>query len=1762
MVKCFCNIKPKKEIYKMKRKTRIISFVLSLALLIGCMPTAIFAEREGGSEADTSSAEVAEALSDKIPDAYGIMSAEEIAALIGDANVAASNPCDTVGRDTNNFQSVIDDSAGGGRKYIKVHESTYTTDGDGNKVRTTPFSCGTLEETFVQLGSRYTGNHDAVVRNYEAYKGRSIVISTDIRLEAGYSLPERPLMEVRTYLAVNSSGEMDSVGINLINIKEDGTLTVGGTALEKKVNKSTADTEAEFTTVAIHILPEENTYNVYVDGVCQTKDFEPVLISEEQEKLLTFKDAKYKTGGTTVTVSAEGHKDFTFGWARFMHIYSNYHGEDCPDGCIYAGKHKASCPADCTSTHNYEDMYAPFNFDGDQFSLDNMKAYYSDFYLECTEHDIAVGAHTHNEDDLSAHAVFTCNNCLAEWDISVPMDQTGNALCDLCEIENAGGTSDFHSTEKIKELIKPTLGELYILDGSGGFSKSSGSDVAVKHEGENAYYVIGSNASELFHEFGTGDFAGGRADTLNKFGTSEYKGQSFVVQADIRLGENFTSQNKTVELFKIISFVRNDDETNSQLEMLYPLVAKISGDGDVLIRNGATGSFDSAYRLSESEFTSIALHIKTANSSNACGSFDVYINGELKASDVQFLTADEERHLHFEATLNGHEIKADGIKDFCYSWTRALHTAAGTFDAGDVLHADNFITYYHDTYTDDYTRHDMKAAEHVHDYSKKCVTLSNECALCGEKRNYVAIIDGNGDKVCDICINQKLDSSADGIISPDRLEALLGKSNVILSSSCTANTTSFGFSHVSNSNGCISAKTENGNTFVQYSANKSSGEAYLDVRRNAGGTAMLSNFERDAGRSFIYSIDVRLGKNYELTQSVFQILSYMVPTSTNGKGEATGFTATNCTYVSITADGTLYYRDPNLATGGGVTTSSGYRLEKGAEEFTTLSIHVRPREGEFGLYSLYADGKLIVKDIPFMSAEESAKITWTASNGTTSRGAMDYNLGFIRSFHVMSHNTVKDDFVSVDNPKLYYSDSFAECSSHIFAIEGHEHDLERGEIKIKLKCHCGAGGNEITLPIDTTGDGKCDSCGAHILANGAILTGRQVTVGKYISLKFYTKTDAALASNENAKIIITVNGRSEEFGISESSENENGERVFEIRLTPAEMSAEVKMAVEADGVRGNEYVTSVRDYTAEVQRLTEDEYALNICRAMLNYGASAQEYIASETGDGSIGENPANALLEEKYRDTSYVTCDRLTNHKMKLDGTENGTDFKRAELVLESGLSLKVFFTAPDGFTVSVDGKDTVAGSDGDLYFAVISDLTPSGLDREHTVSVTVGESTRIARVSAFSAIYSLLADGDGSESLKALGRSVYLFGLAAEMYITESDRESAEIVVKDGAKGAVAIVLDDGNQQAANYVAEYLKKYDKTAASFALITSNLATLTKSGGEYVKDGDGKYTYTQTDAQKATAEYWRNYLNETDINGDAVGARIELISHSHTHAAPKDGDNYAELLAPRHILQGLFGYNSEALISPGGFSTDESYNSAMTEIYIGCRGTNASENVYPMLNTLSEFDKLKRKRFDSFMVQYNKMWLNEQGKFSDATISAQEAIKADGDGNADISQVEKFIDSAMENSALAAFCIHGIVPATYNDGTNTSGLHIYEQQAEAIFKYVQKHAETGELWATTYSEAIKYFCEWNTAKLDVRRFGERMISVNVTDGEDDAIFNTELTVKISVDDSWTSAIMIKNGTAEEIEIRGEAGARYVLVNVLPDSGIVTVEGSI
>lgn len=82
------------------------------------------------------------------------------------------------------------------------------------------------------------------------------------------------------------------------------------------------------------------------------------------------------------------------------------------------------------------------------------------------------------------------------------------------------------------------------------------------------------------------------------------------------------------------------------------------------------------------------------------------------------------------------------------------------------------------------------------------------------------------------------------------------------------------------------------------------------------------------------------------------------------------------------------------------------------------------------------------------------------------------------------------------------------------------------------------------------------------------------------------------------------------------------------------------------------------------------------------------------------------------------------------------------------------------------------------------------------------------------------------------------------------------ADVVLKSGAKGAAALVFDDGIQDTATYIANAMKKYTDIEISFAVRTDAFGSFVKNGDDYAIDENGKYTFTQSSGQKRNTAFW------------------------------------------------------------------------------------------------------------------------------------------------------------------------------------------------------------------------------------------------------------------------------------------------------------------
>ena len=139
------------------------------------------------------------------------------------------------------------------------------------------------------------------------------------------------------------------------------------------------------------------------------------------------------------------------------------------------------------------------------------------------------------------------------------------------------------------------------------------------------------------------------------------------------------------------------------------------------------------------------------------------------------------------------------------------------------------------------------------------------------------------------------------------------------------------------------------------------------------------------------------------------------------------------------------------------------------------------------------------------------------------------------------------------------------------------------------------------------------------------------------------------------------------------------------------------------------------------------------------------------------------------------------------------------------------------------------------------------------------------------------------------------------------------------------------------------------------------------------------------------------------------------------------------------------------------------------------------------------------------------------------------------------------IDNAVAKGVWVSYCIHNILtPET------ATGNYILEEHAERLFSQAASYGD--DIWIANYTDATLYYHEWSSAVVTSSyNASASEITVSLTDGERDDIYNMALTIKVAIPGNWATATV--NG--QELAIRSNAdGSAFVYVDVVPETSVV------
>lgn len=147
---------------------------------------------------------------------------------------------------------------------------------------------------------------------------------------------------------------------------------------------------------------------------------------------------------------------------------------------------------------------------------------------------------------------------------------------------------------------------------------------------------------------------------------------------------------------------------------------------------------------------------------------------------------------------------------------------------------------------------------------------------------------------------------------------------------------------------------------------------------------------------------------------------------------------------------------------------------------------------------------------------------------------------------------------------------------------------------------------------------------------GDRLEGNTLSMDGKIDMNFYMNLPEKVVNDSGAYMEFTMpDGCVSKKMLSDVRVTSDGLYVFSCGISPKQMSDVISARIISNGIKGNIYTYSVKQYVESVFNAADGVYSeeeINAVKAMLNYGAAAQQYFEYNT------DNPANSIMSEADR--------------------------------------------------------------------------------------------------------------------------------------------------------------------------------------------------------------------------------------------------------------------------------------------------------------------------------------------------------------------------------------------------------------------------------------------------------------------------------------------------------------------------------------------------
>ena len=1349
-------------------KKRILSLFLALVMLFSCLSLNVFATE--GEEAQTEIA--AGTVVSNTLDAH---TDEEIKALINATKKQSISYYNTA---TNSINPAHGYTTG---KNPFVFEN-------GVVVRTgLATDKGYLQQDTVLVGR-------SVIKNISSYKnlvGQKFVIQFDVKFTDEFfkvfgNTQGKNLIQIGDYTGnvgyESSIYRPGAVMTSILNVT-NGSLTLKDTT--KTLFALEADTNYS---IAVHVDPSEidaangvyGTIDLYVNGNLIAENT-PFLTEKENNDLTMPEDRPYFIDNSsnvtdvwdgTTLVNPANQTAYFFSNEFDVTVDADINGvwdvyQNVPGITAESGYPTAKFIGTSKGVQDFALGLARFfqNINSNSITdtvyyADNFMVYYADEYVGTLVDHVIKNNHAHDFSKETTTVTYTCELCDGKKVVNEVIDANGDRVCDICANLPTGGVL---SVEDIyKENVNVKAAENFNNGSKGVFTFGDDGDAVFKFstdEGNKYIYSVPGTTAKIENGKVVTDENGDtvmratssylqyqnlgstRIDTVKKF--SSLAGQSYVLTTDIKVSpDNIASSSN---LFQVLCYLQSKDNCTAIGGAVFFKPILLNDSGELKYRDDGKEIGTNIF-INDGEWHTISVY-HTPRGANP-NTYDLYVDGKLIRENITALTTQDNTDMTWSTTqldssYGTTTFACNGVTDFIPAITRfAQHTPALKKGATDnySIALDNTKIYYTDTFVE--CAHDY-VMSHTHDIENNNNEVTYVCKNC------------HIEKVIDIAMTTIDYSSFNGtgsILSVDDTNAIVGVNKI--------QTYADGVTFGNDNDNVYQTVTENGNTYMKVGIPNGKTAPYkIAIGDNFGQFNNLSypfqvstanKYSSLAGKSYVASVDFKFYSNEcYLTsngnvRTDFPIIAYMCyMKGTDGCNAISNFSET--AVLSTDNKGNILYRDGKT----GDYVELGVNIDDGV--FHTIAYHHTPKgdaTSPKNTYDIYVDGLLKKENVQFLTKQESDSMDFTsgtlnavnnnAYNPTqvTYNGAEDFIPALFRTAHFGTAYTIKDDVIGIDNVKIYYSDTYLDCAhtysdSNVCDWCGHTVEVKKGH---------------------------CDICDGTAISDEVAITGRSVALGELVDMNFYAAVNGALANDENAVATVSCGNKSETIALK--SAKIDGGYKFSLPLRSTQMASDV--TIEIDGAT---YTTSIVDYALDLIEL--DAKAAPVAKALLNYGAAAQIYFAEKNNDAALDDVLANAGLDAADKAVSELTAEELGAYAFAQSGATEAVHFTGAKLQMASKTHMLLYFTAPEGATVTVNGVKAYAVKDGDEYYISLTAETPvDAMTGKTEIAVTYGTITATTTVNVFTAVAEGVKENSNA-NLTAMLTAYAQYCKAAEAYV-----------------------------------------------------------------------------------------------------------------------------------------------------------------------------------------------------------------------------------------------------------------------------------------------------------------------------------------------------------------------------------------------------------